>query len=115
MDNTTLTGHHAPMTGNEDWTQVGVVEVESGKCLVVDPTFHRDGFYGVDEVAQSVLDAVGAPSRTAALALADGHVVGTVILPGLGDDVYPVEVRYVQHPRWGRRVAELRIRFLKHE
>ena len=103
------------MTGTDEWTQVGVVEVESGTCLIVDPAFHRDGFYGVDQVAQSVLDAVGAPSLTAALALADGHVVGTVVLPGVGDDVYPVEVRYVQHSRWGRRVAELRIRFLEDE
>ena len=101
------------MADSGEWAEVGVVEVESGTCLIVDPTFHRDGFYDGERVGQAALDAVGAASRRALLALADGHEIGTAILPGYGDDAYPVEVRYVVDERGTRRIAELRIRFIE--
>ena len=96
-----------------EWTDVGVVEVESGTCLIVDPTFHRDGFYDAERVGQAVLDAVGSSTLIAPLALSDGHQIGTVIRPGLGDDAYRVEVRYVSDERGATRIAEVRVRFIE--
>jgi hypothetical protein len=40
--------------------------------------------------------------------------MGVIVSSGLGDGVYPVEVRYEDVPGWGRRVAEVRVRFLPH-
>lgn len=92
--------------------RVGGLTVESGTCLVVDPTYHRDGFYGVDEVGAAVMAAVGSPSNTAPLVTTDGLEIGTVSGTGFGDDLYPVEVRYVTDDRGTRRVAELRVVFI---
>jgi hypothetical protein len=97
---------------DEEWVRVGGLTVESGTCLVVDPTYHRDGFYGVDEVGAAVIAAVGSPSSAAPLLTSDGLEIGTVSSTGFGDDVYPVEVRYVNDERGTRRVAELRVVFI---
>jgi hypothetical protein len=101
------------VTESGEWTDVGVAEIESGTCLIVDPTFHRDGFYDAERVGQAVLDAVGSATLTAPLALPDGHEIGTVIRPGYGDDAYRVEVRYITDERGARRIAELRVRFIE--
>jgi hypothetical protein len=95
-----------------DWVRVGELTVESGTCLLVDPTYHRDGFYGVDEVGTAVMAAVGSPTSAAPLVTRDGVEIGTVSATGYGDDIYPVEVRYVMDERGTRRVAELRVVFI---
>lgn len=100
------------MSTSDVWTDVGVLEVESGTCLLVDPTFHRDGFYDADQVGQAVLEAVGSATMTAPLVLSDGHEIGTLLMPGYGDDAYRVEVRYIDDERGQRRIAELRVRFI---
>jgi hypothetical protein len=98
--------------GNE-WVDVGVIEAESGTCLIIDPAFHRDGFYGEAQVGKAIDDARAAGSKTAPMALPSGHPVGIVLLPGYGDDAYRVEVRYVDDDRGGQRIAEMRVRFIK--
>jgi hypothetical protein len=103
------------MTEIDGWTDVGVVEVESGTCLIVDPTFHRDGLYDAEGVGQAVLDAVGSASLVAPLTLPDGHQIGSVVRPGYGDDAYRVEVRYMTDERGTRRIAELRVQFIQSE
>ena len=103
------------MAKTEQWTDIGVLEVESGTCLLVDPTFHRDGFYDGERVGQAVLDAIGSPTKTAPLSLADGHQIGTVLLAGYGDDAYRVEARYIEDERGHRRIAEVRVRFIEGE
>ena len=35
-----------------------------------------------------------------------------IVEAGFGDGVYPVEVRYFDHPSLGTRVAEVRVRFI---
>ncbi|MDP9412163.1 MAG: hypothetical protein M3P70_17055 [Actinomycetota bacterium] len=60
-----------------------------------------------------MLDAVGSSTGTAPLALQDGRQIGTVLLPGYGDDAYPVEVRHVTDARGHQRIAELRVRFIE--
>ncbi len=101
------------MLDEGEWFDVGVVEVESGTCLIVDPTFHRDSFYTAEEVGQAVLDAVGSSTLVGPLSLSDGHQIGTIVRPGYGDDAYRVEIRYVIDERGARRIAELRVRFIE--
>ena len=79
---------------------------------MVDPTFHRDGFHDAEQVGQAVLDAVGSATKTAPLVLSDGHEIGTMLLPGYGDDTYRVEARYIEDERGQRRIAELRVKFI---
>jgi hypothetical protein len=99
-------------TETSAWEQVGTVAVDSGRCLVVDPTYHRDGFYGVAEVEAATMASVGAQTQAAPLVTADGMTIGTVVGAGYGDDEYPVEVRYIMDERGVRRIAELRARFI---
>ena len=51
------------MTEAQEWTDIGVTEVESGTCLLVDPTFHRDALVDAEQGGQAVLDAVGCASQ----------------------------------------------------
>jgi hypothetical protein len=97
---------------SEGWVQVGIVNVDSGTCLIVDPTYHRDGIYGIEEVESATMATVASPSNTAALVSVRGEQIGTVVQTGYGDDQYPVEIRYVVDQRGTRRIAELRVRFI---
>jgi hypothetical protein len=97
---------------SDEWSRVGSVTVDSGRCLVVDPTYHRDGFYGVEEVGAAVMASVGSNSEAAPLIASDGQELGVVVGTGYGDDVYPVEVRYMTDDRGVKRIAELRVRFI---
>ncbi len=101
------------MTDSDPWTDVGVVEIESGTCLIVDPTFHRDGFYDAEQVGHAVIAAVQSATLAAPLALTNGHEIGTVIGSGYGDDAYRVEARYVSDTSGNRRIAEVRVRFIE--
>jgi hypothetical protein len=96
----------------DGWTRVGSVAVDSGTCLVVDPTYHRDSLYGVEQIAEAVVACVGSSRKAATLAASDGQPIGTVVQTGYGDDEYPVEARYVTDQRGATRIAEIRIRFI---
>jgi hypothetical protein len=100
---------------SESWQRVGSITVDSGRCLIVDPSYHRDGFYGVVEADAAIMSSVTADSQTARLLATDGMAIGTVVATGYGDDEYPVEVRYVVDERGVRRIAELRVRFMDDE
>ena len=97
---------------SEGWVQAGTLTVESGRCLVVDPTFHRDGFYGVTEVEAATMASVAAKSQAAPLVATDGMAIGTVVATGYGDDEYPVEIRYIVDERGVERISEVRVRFI---
>jgi hypothetical protein len=98
--------------GTNEWSRVGSVTVDSGRCLVVDPTYHRDGFYGVEEVGEAVMASVRSDSGAAPLIAPDGQELGVVLATGYGDDEYPVEVRYMTDDRGVKRIAEVRVRFI---
>jgi hypothetical protein len=103
-----------PDSSMSEWVTIGTVDVESGTLLLVDPGWHRDSHYGQSEVGEAMATAVENQSQAAALNLADpkGYTAGVVVVTGLGDDIYPVEVRYEEGPRSGMRyVAEVRVRF----
>lgn len=103
----------APVSDTDGWVQVGTVMVDSGRCLVVDPTYHRDGVYGVNEVEAATMASVTSPTGTALLSNSAGLEIGVVVGTGYGDDVYPVEVRYHTDERGTRRVSEVRVRFIE--
>ena len=98
---------------NDGWVAVGSVTVDSGRCLFVDPSYHRDGIYGVDEVGTAIMASVTDPSQTAPLNGSDGMRIGVVVASGYGDGEYPVEVRYVSDERGADRVSEARVRFIQ--
>ncbi len=99
------------MPDDEGWVRVGSVSVESGRCLVVDPAYLRDGFSGAEEVDAAITAAESAPSGAAPLSATEGVEIGAVVGTVFGDDVYPVEVRY-ETEGGVPRVAELRVRFV---
>lgn len=88
--------------------------IDSGRCLIVDPTCHRDGLYGVAEVEAATIAGIGTPTDAGPLVATDGAIVGTVVGSGYGDGEYPVEVRYEERDGV-RRVAEVRVRFIEAE
>jgi hypothetical protein len=98
--------------GQDGWTRVGSVTVDSGTCLVVDPTYHRDGLYGVDQIAAAGVACIGSSRKAAPLTASGGQPIGTVVQTGYGDDEYPVEARYITDQRGTTRIAEIRIRFI---
>ena len=58
-----------------------------------------DDYLGQDELVQTIRSA-------------EGFVVGLVIRPGVGDGTYTIEARLEDLEGLGRRIAEIRVRFL---
>ncbi len=55
-------------------------------------------------------EATNSDEQVGELKFTRGHVgAGVAFSSGLGDGFYPVYVRYVDLPTWGRRVAEMRV------
>lgn len=87
-----------------DWVNVGRVYVDAGCIVVGDPfAMPEDGEWS-DRLAFMDDELCGE--------VEDGVVV---VSTGLGDGTYDVEVRYEEVPKWGKRVAEMRIVFLTEE
>lgn len=83
------------------YEKVGQVWVDGGYVVVGDPwNFPTDGEW-VDRIEPLDND--------------NGQVEPGMVAvkTGLGDGIYDVEVRYAEVPGWGKRVAEMRIRFLE--
>lgn len=93
------------------WHQVGVISIDSGTCLITDPMYHRDDVYGVAEAEAAAMCTITSDTQAAPLLAKNGEEVGVAINTG-GDDLYPVEVRYVTDQQGVRRVAEMRVRFI---
>lgn len=81
-----------------DWEKIGTFGVDSGQFWVGDPMWLEGGIEGRDH-------------KKAAEEFAEG-VIGTA---GFGDGDYEVTARFVDVPRWGRRIAELRVVFITDE
>jgi hypothetical protein len=94
------------------WRRVGLLSVDSGICLIADPMYHRDGIYGVAEAEAAAMATITSSTQAAPLLARDGQELGVAVATGYGDDLYPVEVRYVTDQRGTLRVAELRVRFI---
>ena len=84
-----------------DWERIGEMMVDSATLAVIDAAYadRIDPLEPWEGFVHPVVTEGGA-------------TLGTPILPGLGDGLYPIEARFEQVEGWGRRIAEVRIRFL---
>jgi len=85
------------------WRVIGDVGIDSALLALVDPMneVDLDDYLSHDELVQSIESS-------------EGYVIGLVIQPGIGDGTYPVEARLEDVEGLGRRIAEIRIKFLPH-
>ena len=109
-----------------DWQEVGVIPVDSARIVLADPV-HLDGLAaeqrefsakvlsGEIDLNAEIAQGVGDTRQVAV----DGNSgtfgprpVALEVRTGLGDGLYPVEVRFEEVEGWGLRVAEVRVRFL---
>jgi hypothetical protein len=79
------------------WNHLGFVTIDTARLLLVDP-MHVDGV-DANDVEGKQIDIPG------------GDFSAVVVPTGMGDGRYPVEGRY-DDCAFGRRLAEVRIRFL---
>lgn len=104
------------MTGSAEsqdgWTRVGSVAVDSGTCLVVDPTYHRDSLYGVGQIAAALVACAGSSRKAPRLLPRTASRSAPLSKLGYGDGEYSVEARYVTDQRGATRIAEIRVRFM---
>jgi hypothetical protein len=84
-----------------EWETIGEVMVDSATLAVIDAAYadRIDLLEPWEGFVHPIVSEGGA-------------TLGTLILPGLGDGLYPVEARFEDVEGWGRRIAEVRIRFL---
>ena len=78
------------------WSKIGSIVVDSGCVVIGDP--HNVFEYSDDQLVNACLEERALPN---------------VVLSetGLGDGEYDVEARYEEVPRYGRKIAEIRIKF----
>lgn len=98
---------------DDEWQQIGVVPVDAGCLLIVDPCYLRDVlFEGNKQIEAWYQRAVVEGGRDhwpvthqdrKGGQMDLGHFVST----GEGDGIYPVEARFAEDGR----IAEVRIRF----
>ena len=100
------------MFKKRQWQTIGEVCVDSGHLIICDPcqgeeASHRwiDSDLDLNKCAKNGI-------RTWELTNDDNCPVAVVAQTGLGDGRYAVEARYEEDPFMGKRVAEIRIRFL---
>jgi hypothetical protein len=84
---------------NDNWDVLGRVTIDTGTLLLIDP------IHGGADVGE--LDK----SEYAQVPISGGDFSAVLIGTGMGDGRYTVEGRYVDC-RLGRRIAEIRVRFL---
>jgi hypothetical protein len=104
------------MAKKEQWRTIGEVCVDSAYVVICDPLQATQASKWCDDYFRKTdLNAAAINNQGAAQIVNGGGVpVGVVTTTGLGDGIYKVEARYEEHPIWGKRCAEIRIRFLPH-
>jgi hypothetical protein len=100
-------GHPAHEAGTPDpdsseWQVLGSVTIDTGTLLLIDPVH---GGVDVGKLGESDHAQVPVPG---------GDFSAVLVGTGMGDGRYPVEGRFADCP-FGRRVAEIRVRFLDDE
>jgi hypothetical protein len=94
----------------ERWRTIGEVCVDTATIVICDPC-------QVDEASEWRGDGMfGAVHDNGAAELKNDHdcPIAVAVSTGIGDGRYKVEARYINDPDWGKRVAEIRIKFLPH-
>lgn len=93
-----LPRHVKAETGDEPngWQQLGAVTIDTARLLLVDP------------VHQGQLEC----GEEGQITIPGGDFSAVQVPTGIGDGRYRVEGRVVDSPLFGRRLAEIRVRFL---
>jgi hypothetical protein len=95
----------------QEWQTIGQVCVDSGRVIIGDPCNADDACreWSSDTIYKLDLNEC---ARKGIMA----HQVANAVIAtsGMGDGVYDVEARYEDTGEWGKRIAEIRIRFLPH-
>lgn len=82
---------------DDGWHELGAVTIDTATLLLVDP------------VHQGRVDAVAGDGQ---IAIPGGDFSAVQVPTGIGDGRYRVEGRVIESPIFGRRIAEIRVRFL---
>src|SRR5262249_28601601 len=99
---------------DQQWRTIGEVCVDSGHLIISDPC--RAG-----EASNRWIDSDLDLNECAKNGIREWELtndrdcpVAVVVQTGLGDGVYKVEARYETDPTFGKRCAEIKIKFLPH-
>lgn len=95
------------------WQEVGKLAVDSGRCVLIDPAYVKYAQEAEEAVHDQIM-ADGGYDYVTEVKVGILTTGGVIVQTGLGDGLYPIEVRMVDDPDWGRRVAEMRVRFMPH-
>jgi hypothetical protein len=94
-----------------EWIQLGVVGVDSGQLLIVDPCY-LSKLKSYDAILKA-RDFPGKIESFTQLHYDKGHVgLGTVFNSGLGDGVYKVYGKFRDCGVLGMRLAEVKIKMI---
>jgi hypothetical protein len=97
-----------------DWCVIGIVTVDSGGLVLVDPTYRRGAFYGLAEEQAALAEATRSGRHAAPLRTVTGMVIGTMISDASGEgDECLVEGRYLTDEGGAAYLAEIKIRFTR--
>jgi len=91
------TEHSEPDDG--EWRVLGAVTIDTGTLLLIDPVH---GGADIGELGEADYAQVAIPG---------GDFSAMLVITGIGDGRYRVEGRFIDCV-FGRRVAEIRVRFL---
>jgi hypothetical protein len=92
------------------WQTIGEVCVDSGSVIIGDPCNADDACTLWFRLIEDGVTDLNAMMRKDIRAQQVENAV--IAQSGLGDGVYKVEARYEDCDQWGKRIAEIRIRFL---
>jgi len=98
---------------DEDWETIGEVCVDSARLIICDPcrAAAASTVFIHADIDFNELAIKGIRSHQLRR---DSDPLAVVVETGLGDGMYKVEACYEDLSEWGRRIAEIRIKFLPH-
>lgn len=91
---------HSAEPSDSGWHHVGSVTIDTGRLLLLDP------------VHQGRVDPGAGDGQ---IAIPGGDLSAVQVPTGIGDGRYRVEARGIDSPIFGKRIAEIRVRFLDEE
>jgi hypothetical protein len=98
----------------QEWRTIGEVCVDSGSIMICDPINASEAEHRTKHLFNSIdlNECAKKDVRSHEIFNASEAPIAVVAESGLGDGIYEVEARYEDCEEWGKRIAEIRIRFL---
>jgi hypothetical protein len=100
------------MFKKRQWQTIGEVCVDSGHLIICDPCQGAEASERWFDNNLDLNECAKNDIRTWELTNNDNYPVAVIAQTGMGDGRYTVEARYEDLGELGKRVAEIRIRFL---